>query len=111
MTEYLAHFGADVVGTDFGKSLGEGLYEFRLDQNAEQVLRKAGKDPRPETEEEKVLLRVFFHPYGKKIILLLSGYDKAEQPSKSHQNAEIEQARKLLRHWSEREKRNAAKPR
>ena len=105
INEFLRYLGPDVVRTDFGKSLGEGLYEFRVDQDAEQILRKAGKDPKPEPEQEKILLRVFFHPHGNKLILLLSGYDKAEHPSKPHQNAQIEEARRLLRHWKEREKK------
>ena len=46
--EFLAHLGPGVVETDFGKNLGGGLLEFRVDQDAEQILRKAGKDPRPE---------------------------------------------------------------
>lgn len=111
INEYLAHLGVNVVETEFGKSLGEGLYEFRLDQNAEEVLRKRGKEARPEKEEEKILLRVFFHPYGRKIILLLSGYDKAEDTSKHRQDGEIAEARKLLRQWHERQKRAAARQR
>jgi len=99
--EVLAHLGPDVVRTDYGKNLGGGLYEFRVDQDAEQILRKAGKDPRPEPDEGKILLRVFFHAHGKKIILLLSGYDKGERTSKFHQNSEIEAARKLLKRWKE----------
>lgn len=104
INEYLRYLGPAVVRTDFGKSLGEGLYEFRVDQDAEQILRKAGKVPRREREQEKILLRVFFHPHGSKLLLLLSGYDKAEHSSKRHQNAQIEEARRLLRHWKERTK-------
>jgi hypothetical protein len=104
LNEFLRYLGSDVVRTDFGKSLGGGLYEFRVDQDAEQILRKAGKDPRPEPEEGKILLRVFFHPHGKKLILLLSGYDKGEHTSRAYQNAQIEEARRLLSHWKEREK-------
>jgi hypothetical protein len=104
INEFLRYLGPDVVGTDFGKNLGGGLFEFRVDQDAEQILRKARKAARPEPEEEKILLRVFFHPHGKKLILLLSGYDKAEHPSKPYQNAQIEEARKLLKHWKERAK-------
>jgi putative component of toxin-antitoxin plasmid stabilization module len=105
INEFLRYLGSDVVRTDFGKSLGEGLYEFRVDQDAEQTLRKAGKNPKPEPERQKILLRVFFHPHGNKLLLLLSGYDKAEHSSKPHQNAQIEEARRLLRHWKERQKK------
>jgi hypothetical protein len=83
----------------------ERAYEFRVDQDAEQILRKAGKDPKREPERGKILLRVFFHPHGNKLLLLLSGYDKAEHSSKPHQNAEIEEARRLLRYWKERQKK------
>ena len=106
LNEFLRHLGPDVVRTDFGKTLGGGLYEFRVDQDAEQILRKAGKAPRPEPSEGKILLRVFFHPHGRKLILLLSGYDKGEHTSKAYQNAQIEEARRLLSHWKEREKAN-----
>jgi len=102
--EFLGKFGPDVVQTDFGKALGDGLYEFRLDQNAEQVLRKAGKSPKPEEDDTKILLRVFFHAHGNKLILLLSGYDKAEHTSRSYQNAQIEQARTYLKDWKTRVK-------
>ncbi len=96
LNEVLRYLGPDVCNTDYGKSLGQGLYELRLDQDAEQVLRKVGKQPRPEREEAKILLRVFFHVHGRKIVLLLSGYDKAQHGSKRHQNQQIETARKLL---------------
>jgi hypothetical protein len=107
LNEFLRHLGPDVVHTDFGKSLGRGLYEFRVDQDAEQILRKAGKSPRAELETGKILLRVFFHPHGKKLVLLLSGYDKGERTSRAHQNAQIEEARRLLKHWKERAKTGA----
>jgi len=104
LTEVLEHLGPDVCNTDYGKNLGQGLYEFRVDQDAEEILRKAGKDPRPEPEEAKILIRIFFHPHGRKLILLLSGYDKAEQSSKTYQNQQIEAARKLLSHWKQKQK-------
>ena len=90
-----------MVGGNFGKALGGGLYEFRLDQSAEQVLRRKGKRAKREPPT-KVLLRMFFHPHGNNGILLLCGYDKAEHSSKSYQNARIAQARKLLTAWKQR---------
>jgi hypothetical protein len=104
LNEFLGHLGPAVVGTDFGKSLGGGLLEFRVDQDAEQILRKAGKRPRREPDAGKILLRVFFHAHGNKLILLLSGYDKGERPSRSHQNTQIELARQYLKRWKERSK-------
>lgn len=104
LNEVLRHMGPDVASTDYGKNLGGGLFEFRIDRDAEEILRKAGKEPKPESEEAKILLRVFFHAHGKKLILLLAGYDKAEHPSKPHQNTQIEAARKLLNHWKQLQK-------
>lgn len=104
INEVLAYEGPNVAAGNMGRNLGRGLYEFKLDQNAEQILRRKGKDPRAETEEGKILLRVFFHPHGAKLVLLLSGYDKGEQPSRAHQQKEIAAARALLKKWLVREK-------
>lgn len=104
INEVLAYEGPNVADGNMGRNLGGGLYEFKLDQNAEQILRRKGKHPKPEREDGKILLRVFFHPHGDKLILLLSGYDKGEQPSKPHQQEEIAAARALLKRWTAREK-------
>jgi len=40
-------------------------------------------------KREKVLLRVFCHAYGRKVVLLLNGYDKAGDPSDKRQQREI----------------------
>jgi len=47
----------------------------------------------------RILLRVFFHAHGKRLILLLSGYDKGSRPSARHQQREIERARAYLKEW------------
>jgi hypothetical protein len=54
-----------------------------------------------------VLLRVFCHAHGHKILLLLAGYDKGENPSPKRQNAEIKLAEKRLKRWRENEQRRA----
>jgi putative component of toxin-antitoxin plasmid stabilization module len=77
-----------------GKALGDGLFEFRL---REEI--------RDQGVTEKILLRVFFHAYGSKIILLLGGYDKGEHPSPRRQQREIEAARRYLRDFKERQRR------
>jgi hypothetical protein len=46
---------------------------------------------------ERILLRVFCHAYGDRVILLLGGYDKGSAPSKSMQRSEIAAARARLR--------------
>ena len=58
--EILQHDGPRVVGTTFGRQLGGGIFEFRLDQNSAQILSGRGKSARPEpSEPAKILLRVF----------------------------------------------------
>ena len=65
MFEILQHEGPRVVGTNFGKGLGGGLFEFRLDQDAAQVLARKGRSARREAvESSKLLLRVLCHAHG-----------------------------------------------
>jgi phage-related protein len=94
MRELLEELGVDVCDTEFGRQLGGGLFEFRLRQDAEEVLRRVGKEPRhPEPKGERVFLRVFC---GERVVLLLGGYDKGRDPSPRRQQREIEIARKRL---------------
>jgi hypothetical protein len=103
MFEILQYEGPHVVGTNFGKGLGGGIFEFRLDQDVAQILARKGKQARPEmAETAKILLRVFCHAHGDRIILLLGGYDKGERPSSRYQEAQIELARTRLRKWKAR---------
>jgi putative component of toxin-antitoxin plasmid stabilization module len=60
------------------KPLGEGLFEFRI-------------------REPELLLRLFFTYQRGRIILLLAGYDKGEDPSNKRQQREIALARKRLK--------------
>jgi hypothetical protein len=80
MRQILQEQRVAVCGTPFGRQLGEGLFEFRL-------------------REVDLLLRVFCHAHGDRILLLLGGYDKARDPSERRQEAEIAQARHRLRAW------------
>ena len=106
MFEILQYEGPHVVGTNFGKGLGGGIFEFRLDQDASQVLARKGKKARPETSETaKILLRVFCHAHGERIVLLLGGYDKGERPSTRHQQTQIELAKARLKAWKARQRR------
>jgi hypothetical protein len=103
MFEILQHEGPLVVGTNFGKGLGGGIFEFRLDQDAGQVLARKGRSARPEPgASSKILLRVFCHAHGDRIVLLLGGYDKGERPSARHQQAQIGLARSRLKDWKVR---------
>jgi len=60
--------------------LGGGLFEFRL-------------------RDSELLLRVFCHAYGDRIVLLLHGYDKGVDPSDKRQAREIAEARHGLARW------------
>jgi hypothetical protein len=51
---------------------------------------------------EKLLLRVFFHVHGDKIIMLLEGYDKGAAPSAKAQQTKIASAQKRLQQWKAR---------
>jgi hypothetical protein len=99
----LAERGLDVMGTEYGKALGQGLYEFRLRWSAAEVRSKAGRvSDDAAAKSEKILLRVFFCTAGQKVILLLNGYDKGQDDSARRQQKEIEVARRLLREFRTR---------
>jgi hypothetical protein len=99
MNEVLQRLGVGVCATEFGKQLGGGLFEFRLRRDLRD-LADVG-----EGEAGRILLRVFCHAHGDKLILLVSGYDKGEHPSLRRQSAEIELARARLRDWRRRQPR------
>lgn len=98
--------GQDVCGTEHGKHLGKSLFEFRVRHDESVIRGKAGQESAGKKTE--VLLRVFCHAYGERIVLLLGGYDKGVSPSKKRQEREIETARKRLRSFQLRLKRQRA---
>ena len=99
MQHVLGTMGIGVCGTQFGKQLGDGLCEFRLRYNLAELRHRfegtVAPADAPDSPEE-ILLRVFFHAYGDKIVLLLHGYDKGADPSKRRQQREIAEARRRL---------------
>jgi putative component of toxin-antitoxin plasmid stabilization module len=107
----LTRQGSNVAGTEFGKNLGAGLYELRIRQTADEIRQRVGDLPigREGTQRndppEVVLLRVFFCTSGRKVIVLLSGYDKGANPSGKRQQKAIADARKLLTAHREARKR------
>lgn len=105
MREVLQAEGVDVCGTEYGRHLGRGLFEFRLGGTVGDYLKRPGSGP---AADQKLLLRVFCHAHGDKLILLLAGYDKLANTSKTHQNAQIELARERLRSWQLRHKKAKA---
>ncbi len=104
MRGVLQVLGVAVCGTEFGRQLGKGLFEFRLrGADLPKVVPGPGAADRAEA---KILLRVFCHAHGDKLILLLGGYDKGEDASAKRQDAEIAVARKRLKAWQQRQRRS-----
>lgn len=105
----LAVRGIDLVRTEWLKALGGGLHEFRVRHDAEEVAHMfGGEPPRVTAPSGPVLLRVFVHFYGSKVVLLLGGYDKGADPNERRQQREIDRARKLLMQFAERRRRERA---
>ncbi|HEY5473978.1 MAG TPA: hypothetical protein VIK32_12395 [Candidatus Limnocylindrales bacterium] len=95
----LAVHGVGVCRSSYGRHVGRGLFEFRLDEDEATLLHKwspASTAPRPATSGDRILLRVFCHAHGDRIVLLLGGYDKGADPSRRKQRLEIARARARL---------------
>lgn len=98
--------GIDLVRTEWLKALGEGLHEFRVRHDAAEIARMFGGDGPPASgERESVLLRLFVHFYGDRVVLLLGGYDKGNDPKPRRQQREIAEARRLLAQFKEQRRR------
>ncbi len=95
--------GLTLGDTKWLTALGGGLWEFRVrntDTEIKAMYSDAAKDP--SKVAEKILLRLSVHFYGEKVVLLLHGYDKAENDSERNQQHEISVARKRLKEWKAR---------
>jgi putative component of toxin-antitoxin plasmid stabilization module len=103
---YLKDMGPDVCATEHGKHLGKGLFEFRIRHDETVIRRKAGQEA--DGKRTQVLLRIFCHAHGERIVVLLGGYDKGASPSKRRQEREIETARGRLRSFRLRLQRQKA---
>jgi hypothetical protein len=102
----LAVRGLDLARHEWLKPLGDGLHEFRIRHEAPTIMRMSGGDPgKAATLRGRVLLRVFVHFYGDKVILLLGGYDKGGRPSQRRQQRQIAEARRMLAQFKERKRR------
>lgn len=97
---FLAVYGPDICAGDWGKPLGEGLYEFRVSKSLRAIYSAAGveRDADP-GDDRKVLIRLFCTFYGKKVVLIFHGYDKGRSPSPKQQQVEIARARAAYRQW------------
>lgn len=90
MHEVLQRHGVQVVGErSWGRQLGQGLFEFRVDRTVKPH----------DAIAEKIALRVFCHAYGDSKVLVIHGYDKGKSPSSRRQQREIETARSRLVAW------------
>ena len=97
--------GLDLVGTPWLRPLGDGLFEFRVRHSAEEIQAMySAAGERGRAPHHAVLLRMFVHFHGDKIVLLLNGYDKGRDDSRARQQREIREARKRLGDWRTRQK-------
>lgn len=104
--------GVELGSTPWLKALGEGLFEFRVRHDAATIEALYGSTPNTEQPtQRKILLRLFVHFHGNKVILLLHGYDKGGDDSSRRQNKEIQEARKRLAHWKAAEAKRAKEQR
>jgi hypothetical protein len=92
----LAAEGIGICASEYGRHLGRGLFELRIRHNQQTIIKKAGLAMLAQTPRADVLLRVFCHAMGDRVILLLGGYDKGGDPSPRRQNREIALARQRL---------------
>ncbi len=87
MSKVLQELGPAVCESEWGKQLGSGLFEFRC------------------RGDRGLLMRVYCHAYGKRVVLLLAGYDKGVHPSRSFESRQIGLARRRLVDWLDRQRR------
>ena len=98
----LGRQGNNVCDTNWGKSLGSGLYEFRINRSLSAVFDDIGIGAKnPLRSNESKLFRVFFAVEGSKVILLLCGYNKGKDPSHKKQQKLIKTARAYLKRHKE----------
>lgn len=115
LEEVLAVNGSVLIGTKWMHKVvnGDGVYEFRIDNDEGQIQARTGtSDPDVDDDMEvDVLVRVFFIFDGRRVILLLSAYDKDEDDSAKRQNREIEEAkRRATRHRMRAARRGVMNP-
>ncbi|MFT4166174.1 MAG: hypothetical protein QM650_13125 [Microlunatus sp.] len=95
--------GIELGSTPWLKALGEGLFEFRVRHDAAAIESlygpTTGAQHTKHPTQSKILLRLFVHFHGDRVILLLHGYDKGGNDSPRQQNKEIRVARKRLIQW------------
>lgn len=100
VTTVLAVHGIAAFDGGWGKPLGGGLYEFRIQRSLEAILTLAQAERSTDARAgRRVSIRIFCTFHGDKIVLLLHGYDKGRDPSARRQQKEIARARAMLKKW------------
>jgi putative component of toxin-antitoxin plasmid stabilization module len=113
VTNILEVQGPDICKSEFGKPVGDGVFEFRIRQSL-NAINNYGKTVDDDFillpgGDKTVLLRVFVHFYGDRIVLLMHGLNKGTDNSEKRQNKEIKRAKSILKKWkSEEAKRKKA---
>ncbi|WP_282948320.1 hypothetical protein [Cellulomonas endometrii] len=101
LTHVVEPHGLDLVGTEWCRALGGGLYELRVRQSLAAVLSRGQRSPSEPFRGARrtVLLRIFATFHGDRVVLLLHAYDKGRDPSERRQRREIAAARRHLAAW------------
>lgn len=95
----LAVHGLELANEMWLKSLGGGLWEFRIGRTTSAVISRIPDGETIDVAHGKLLIRVFCaFPEGR-LLLLLSVYDKKREAGARKQQIEIAKARKILGKW------------
>lgn len=102
--EILKRDGVNVCGTLWGDNIGDGVFEFRNRHSEGQIRAMVGdKAGEPNiARREKILLRIFCHAYGNRVVLLLGAYDKAKRDKGPYQQKQIAIAKKRVADFKRR---------
>lgn len=104
--QVLEVFGPDICASDWGKPLGDGLFEFRVSKSLNAILSSHPRTPASKPRgDRKVLIRLFCTFYGDKVVLVFHGYDKGKDASAKRQQREIARARAMHRQWKREHKK------
>ncbi|WP_421628881.1 hypothetical protein [Corynebacterium pseudogenitalium] len=100
----LAPLGIRICESEWGKSLGKGLFELRIRRSIDTILREHGPSGAADRVpkrwwKKRVLIRVYCTFHGDKIVLLLGGYNKLRASSSKQEQKEIRAARAALEQW------------
>lgn len=98
--------GSGICASPWGKHVAPGIFELRISHTEAQIRTIVGQrlPPGHKVEPEDMLIRIFCHAYGDRVILLLAGYDKGEHPQSRYQQEQIALAAKRLKDFKRRRK-------